>query len=76
MMFRLLLVADRGCERYEIVDDGDGGVTIFRYLGGQHTHDYWQHDVAMAKRCAEANWCVTGEMWRPPRPNEVPTETL
>ena len=66
-----MLLADRQSERFEIVDDG-GGFTVFRYLDGANTHDYFQHNLAMAQLCAADHWGVTESLWRVPHPNELP----
>ncbi len=72
-MDKLLLVADRPPERFEIVDDGGGdGVLVFRYVGGANTHDYFQSDVLMAQRCAEQEWGVPASLWRAPQSGESP----
>lgn len=71
-MDKLLLVADRPPERFEIVDDGGGGVLVFRYVSGANTHDYYQLDVPMAQRCAADLWGVQASLWRMPRPEELP----
>jgi len=70
---KVLLVAERGDERFEIVDDGGGeGVLVFRYLAGRNTHDYFQLDVPMGQRCAEAEWGLALSARRPAKPIERP----
>jgi hypothetical protein len=70
---RVLLVAERGNERFEIIDDGAGdGVFVFRYVDGKNTHDYFQLDVPMGQRCARDEWGLDPSAWRAAGPDEVP----
>ena len=71
-MDKILLVARRGAEYFEIIDGGFGGVLIFRYVAGENTHDYYQSDVPMAQRCAEAEWGIELSAWQPAAPGETP----
>jgi hypothetical protein len=70
---KVLLIAERGDERFEIVDDGGGaGLLVFRYASGHNTHDYLQDDVPMCQRCAEAEWGLAPSAWRVAEPGERP----
>jgi hypothetical protein len=69
----VLQFAERGDERFEIIDDGGGeGVLVLRYVAGRHTHDYFQLDVPMGQRCAHAEWGLDLSAWRPAEPGEPP----
>lgn len=69
----MLLFAERGDERFEIIDDGGGvGVMVVRYVAGLSTHDYFQDDVPMGQRCAQAEWGLDSSAWRAAAPGEVP----
>ncbi|MBA4063829.1 MAG: hypothetical protein C0501_08980 [Isosphaera sp.] len=69
----MLLVAERGDERFEIVDDGGGeGVLVYRYAAGRNTHDYLQPDLPTGLLCAEDEWGVDPSAWRPAEPGELP----
>ena len=71
-MDRLVLIGHRPPERFEIVDDGGGGVLVYRYVAGAWTHDYYQLDVAMAQRCAADLWGVAVSQWPEPQPGDMP----
>lgn len=71
-MDKLVLVADRPPERFEMVDDGGGGVLVYRYVNGSWTHDYYQLDIPMAQRHAGDLWAVPVSLWRSPNPGESP----
>ena len=61
---RLVLIADRGHERFEIVEDKpEVGFYIWRYdlAEGRSTHDYLQDDLDIAKECALAEFGVSPE---------------
>jgi hypothetical protein len=68
----LLYVAERGPERFEIVDGGEVGVYIFRYLNGFSTHDYLQDDIEKAQICAADEFGLPPSAWRPARPAAEP----
>jgi hypothetical protein len=70
-MDTLRFVAERGAERFEIIEGGCGeGFYVVRYVSGDSTHDYLQDDVAMAKGCAQDQWGLELSAWREPRLNE------
>lgn len=72
-MNKVLLIAERGAERFEIVDDGGGsGLLVLRYESGHNTHDYFQDDIPMCQRCAEAEWGLHPSAWRVAEPGERP----
>jgi hypothetical protein len=72
-MDTVVLVAERGDERFEILDDGGGvGLYVFRYVAGQLTHDYFQLDLPMAQQCAQHQWGLVPTAWRTPEPGELP----
>src|SRR5689334_20203529 len=71
-MDTLRFVAERGSERFEIIEGNGEGFYVFRYLQGQQTHDYLQNDVPMAYRCAEHQWELPPSAWRPALPGERP----
>ena len=72
-MVKVLFVAERGDERFEIVDDGGGvGLLVLRYFAGRNTHDYLQLDVPMCQRCAQTQWGLEPSGWRPAAPGEAP----
>ena len=68
----LLFVAERGAERFEIIDGGEVGYYVFRYLNGRSTHDYLQDDIPMAHRLAEKEWGLPPLAWHPAQPSELP----
>jgi hypothetical protein len=71
-MDTLRFVAELGNERFEIVEGRGEGFYVFRYIGGQNTHDYLQPDVPLARRCAEDKWGVSQTAWRDAFPAELP----
>ena len=71
-MDTLRVVAERGDERFEIIEGIGEGFYVFRYLNSQNTHDYLQNDVPMAHRCAEQQWGVSPAAWREALPGELP----
>jgi hypothetical protein len=71
-MDTLRFVAERGDERFEIVEGRGEGFYVYRYLNGQSTHDYLQADVAMARLCAEEEWGLSPSAWREASPGETP----
>jgi hypothetical protein len=64
------LVAERGAERFEIVEGAGEGFYVYRWVGERSTHDYLQSSVEIAKDCALAEWGVPRESWHPPYPGE------
>lgn len=70
-MDTLRLVAERGSERFEIIEGCGEGFYVLRYVDGQSTHDYLQDDVPMARRCAEEEWSVPSSAWREALPGET-----
>jgi hypothetical protein len=71
-MDTLRFIAERGPERFEIVEGGGEGYYVLRYLDGRSTHDYLQDDIPMAYRCAEHQWGVPLAAWRPALADELP----
>ena len=72
-MDTLLFVAERGVERFEIIEGECGeGFYVVRYSQGLSTHDYLQNDVPMAHRCAEDEWGLPASAWRAALPDELP----
>lgn len=72
-MDTLRFVAERGAERFEIVEGECGeGFYVLRYSQGQSTHDYLQNDLSMAHRCAEHEWGLPPAAWRAAFPDERP----
>lgn len=71
-MDTLRFVAERGNERFEIIEGQGEGYYVFRYILGQNTHDYLQDDLSMAYRCAEEEWGVSPVAWRKALPGEFP----
>ena len=71
---RLVLIADRGFERFEIVEDKpEVGFYIWRYdlAKGRSTHDYLQNDLDIAKECALEEFGIPPEAWRVPDPDDA-----
>ena len=62
-MKKMRMIAERGDERFEIVEASEG-FYVFRYENGQNTHDFLQDDMPMAIRCALDEWAVPSELWR------------
>ena len=74
---RLILIVDRGHERFEIVEDEpDVGFYVRRYdtALGEATHDYLQDDLAVAKECALEEFGVEEYVWRVPGPDDAVIE--
>lgn len=74
-MKTLVLVAEHGNHRYEIVEGNGEGFYVFRYAdlrGPQSTHDYLQDDLDRAKRCAQEEFGVDRSAWRPAATGEQP----
>ncbi len=72
-MAGLLFVAERGAERFEIIEDlPEVGFYVFRYLNGQNTHDYLQDNLPTACLCAENEWGVKPTDWHAAGSGELP----
>lgn len=71
-MDTLRFVAERGDERFEIIEGRGEGFYVFRYLDGRNTHDYLQDDIPMAHRCADHQWGLPATAWREAAPGELP----
>jgi hypothetical protein len=71
-MDTLRFIAERGNERFEIIEGCGEGFYVFRYVDGQNTHDYLQDDVPMAHRCAEEEWGLAPSAWRGAFTGELP----
>jgi hypothetical protein len=71
-MDTLRFVAERGDERFEIIEGRGEGFYVVRYINGQSTHDYLQSEVEIAFGCAEANWGLPESAWREALPGELP----
>jgi hypothetical protein len=71
-MDTLRFVAERGNERFEIIEGRGEGFYVVRYVDGESTHDYLANDVPVAYRCAEDNWEVSPSAWREALPGELP----
>jgi hypothetical protein len=71
-MDTLRFVAERGNERFEIIEGRGEGFYVVRYVNDESTHDYLQSDLQMAFRCAEHYWGVSKSAWREALPGELP----
>jgi hypothetical protein len=71
-MDTLRFVAERGNERFEIIEGSGEGFYVVRYVGGQDTHDYLQDTVVAALGTAEEYWQVHPTAWREAREGELP----
>jgi hypothetical protein len=61
---KLLLVAERGAERFEIIVGCRGeGFYVYRYVDGVDTHDYLAQTVVGAQACAKELWSVSESAW-------------
>ena len=68
----LQFIALRGTERFEIVrEEGGQAYFVFRYENGRNTHDHYQTDVAMCRRCAEDLYGIAVSEWVTPSPVEI-----
>ncbi len=69
----LVLIADRGHERFEIVKDPAVGFYVWRFdvPAGISTHDHLQDDLDRAKQCALDEFGVALDAWRVPGPADV-----
>jgi hypothetical protein len=67
----LRFVAERGDERFEIIEGRGEGFYVVRYVNSKSTHDYLQSDVRMAFACAQGNWGVPESAWRKALPGEL-----
>jgi hypothetical protein len=72
-MEALRYIAERGRERFEIVEGCGEGFYVVRYVGGVSTHDYLQPTALIAKQCAEKLWGVSPSTWREPIAGETAT---
>jgi hypothetical protein len=66
---KLLFVAERGDERFEIAEAPEG-FYVFRYERTYCSHDPCQGDLMGAYECAEEEWGVAPSDWRPPHLGE------
>jgi hypothetical protein len=64
MIQKMRLVAERGVERFEIIEGTSEGFYVLRFSDGQNTHDYLQDTIALAKLCAKEEWNVELAAWR------------
>ncbi|HEY1380357.1 MAG TPA: hypothetical protein VGF55_26380 [Gemmataceae bacterium] len=71
-MDALRFVAERGNERFEIIEGSGEGFYVVRYVGNQSTHDYLQDTVLAAQGTAEEFWQVPATAWRVARDGEMP----
>jgi hypothetical protein len=71
-MGQMHYIAERGPERFEIVEGGGEGFYVYRYQDGLCTHDYLQDDIAMAYECAEDEFGLNRSAWRAALPGEIP----
>ena len=71
-MDELRFVAERGRERFEIIEGRGEGLYVLRYLDGLNTHDYLASDLSGAYLTAEGEWGVLTSAWRSALPDELP----
>ena len=71
-METLRFVAERGKERFEIIESSEDGFYVFRFVDGVSTHDYLQDDLETARICAEEEFGVSALAWREALPGELP----
>ncbi len=68
----LQFIVLRGAERFEIVrEEGGRACFLFRYESGRNTHDHFQTDVAMCRRCAKDLYGIAESEWVTPTPVEL-----
>jgi hypothetical protein len=71
-MDELLFVAERGNERFEIIEGRGEGFYVCRYVDGVSTHDYLQPSIELARETADDEWRVKESAWRPANDGEIP----
>lgn len=68
----LRLVAERGNERFEIIEGHGEGSYVCRSVDGLSTHDYLAPTIEGAKRTANVEWRLSESAWNAPQDGEFP----